>query len=75
MIEKARTLGLSVMMGSMNESTLGSAAIAQFLPLLDYVDMDGPILLTDDLATGLSYHAGQVTVSGQPGLGVQFTGS
>jgi L-alanine-DL-glutamate epimerase-like enolase superfamily enzyme len=75
MIEKAKTMGLGVMMGSMNESTLGSAAIAQFLPLLDYVDMDGPILLSDDLATGLSYHAGQVTVSGQPGLGVEFTGS
>ena len=42
MIKEAKSLGLKVMMGSMNESTIGSAAIAHFLPQLDYVDMDGP---------------------------------
>ncbi|MFM9597255.1 enolase C-terminal domain-like protein, partial [Streptomyces scabiei] len=45
MIKEAKSLGLKVMMGSMNESTIGSAAIAHFLPQLDYVDMDGPLLL------------------------------
>ena len=45
MINKARTLGMNVMMGCMNECTIGSAAIAHFLPQLDFVDMDGPLLL------------------------------
>src|SRR5262249_20608979 len=44
MIDKARSLNLKVMADSMNESTIGSAAIAHLLPLLDYVDMDGPLL-------------------------------
>lgn len=70
MIENARRLGLKVMVGSMNESTIGSAAIAHMLPQLDYVDMDGPLLLAEDLATGLSFDNGKVTVSSQPGLGV-----
>lgn len=73
MIKEARTLGMSVMMGSMNECTVGSAAIASFLPQLDYADLDGPLLLSEDKATGLAYHDnGQVTLSGQPGLGVQL---
>lgn len=70
MIKTARNLGLKVMMGCMNESTVGSAAIAQFLPQLDYVDMDGPLLLAEDVAAGINYGNGQVTVTGKPGLGV-----
>jgi len=56
MIEKARQLNLKVMMGSMNESTIGTAAIAHFLPLLDKADMDGILLLKEDLATGISFN-------------------
>jgi L-alanine-DL-glutamate epimerase-like enolase superfamily enzyme len=70
MIEKARQLNLKVMMGSMNECTVGSAAIAQFLPQLDFVDMDGPLLLKEDIATGLLYNNGIISVSDVPGLGI-----
>jgi L-Ala-D/L-Glu epimerase len=73
MIEKARTLQLKVMVGSMNESTVGTAAIAHLLPLLDYVDMDGPLLLDEDIATGLQFVYGKVTTSGEPGLGITLT--
>lgn len=72
MIEKAKQLNLKVMMGSMNECTVGSAAIAQFLPQLDYVDMDGPLLLKEDIATGLTYNNGVVAVTDEPGLGIQL---
>jgi L-alanine-DL-glutamate epimerase-like enolase superfamily enzyme len=74
MIAKARSLGMKVMVGSMNESSIGSAAIAHLLPELDYVDMDGPLLLSEDLATGLTISAGQVTIPRSPGLGVEFKG-
>lgn len=70
MIQEARALGLKVMMGSMNESTIGSAAIGHFLPQLDYVDMDGPLMLSEDIATGVNYHQGRVELSGKPGLGI-----
>ena len=73
MIQEARTLGLKVMMGSMNESAVGSAAIAHFLPQLDYVDMDGPLLLSQDIATGIQYNFGQISISEKPGLGIQFS--
>ena len=74
MIQEARKSGLKVMMGSMNESTIGSAAIANLLPLLDDVDADGPLLLKEDVATGLHYDHGKISLSGHPGLGIQFFG-
>jgi L-Ala-D/L-Glu epimerase len=72
MVQDARSRGLKVMIGCMNESTIGSAAIAHLLPLLDYVDMDGPLLLAEDIATGLEYDYGKIKVSDQPGLGFDF---
>jgi L-alanine-DL-glutamate epimerase-like enolase superfamily enzyme len=74
MIKEARTLGLKVMVGSMNESTIGTAAIANMLPLLDEVDADGPLLLREDIATGLSFGDGAIRLTGEPGLGVKFIG-
>lgn len=74
MITKARELDLKVMLGCMNESTVGSAAMAHLLPFIDQVDMDGPLLLEEDVATGLTYDFGKVNCSDQPGLGISFTG-
>ncbi|MEI9945406.1 MAG: dipeptide epimerase [Chitinophagaceae bacterium] len=73
MIKKARELHLQVMVGCMNESTIGSAAIAHLLPLIDHADMDGPLLLEEDVATGIGYEFGRVTYSDKPGLGIEFT--
>ncbi len=74
MIKTAKELGLKVMVGSMNESTIGSAAIAHLMPLIDYVDVDGPLLLEEDVATGLMYGYGTVSTSNEPGLGMTYTG-
>ena len=74
MIEQAGKLGMKVMIGCMNESTVGSAAIAHLAPLLDYVDMDGPLLLAEDVATGMEYDNGKIIYSGKPGLGIEFVG-
>lgn len=70
MIEHAKKLNMKVMMGSMNESSIGTAAIAQFLPQLDYVDADGPLLLSADIAKGVSFDKGQMILSGSPGIGL-----
>ena len=71
MIQKARSFNMQVMMGSMNESTVGSAAIVNFLPQLDHVDVDGPLLLSEDIATGIQFDFGKLMLSGAPGLGIQ----
>ena len=72
MIQKAREFEMRVMVGCMNESSLGSAAIAQLAPLLDYVDMDGPLLLTDDIAQGVGFDHGKIIYREGYGLGVEM---
>lgn len=73
MIKNAKKLSMKIMMGSMNESSIGTAAIAHFLPQLDYVDMDGPLLLSKDLATGLTISSSNVEIKGNYGLGITPT--
>ncbi len=74
MIKKARELDLKIMVGCMNESTVGSAAIAHLLPFIDYVDMDGPLLLEEDVATGIEYDYGKIIYSNEAGLGINYQG-
>ncbi|MCK5817529.1 MAG: dipeptide epimerase, partial [Candidatus Marinimicrobia bacterium] len=74
MIDRARELGMNVMVGCMTESTVGISGIAQLLPLLDYVDMDGPLLLAKDIASGISIDKGVVHYSDKAGNGVTLNG-
>jgi L-alanine-DL-glutamate epimerase-like enolase superfamily enzyme len=74
MIKRARELDMKVMVGCMTESTVGISGIAQLLPLLDYVDMDGPLLLAKDIAQGVSIEKGVVSYSDVKGNGVVLTG-
>lgn len=73
MIAQAKKWDMRVMIGCMNESSIGSAAIAHLSSLLDYIDMDGPLLLAEDLARGLQYDYGTYTITPGPGLGIEFT--
>lgn len=70
MIAKARELDMKIMIGCMNESSIGTAAIAQLAPLADYIDMDGPLLLTEDTARGVSFDFGKIFYTDTPGLGI-----
>ncbi len=70
MITRARELGLKVMAGCMTESTVGISALAQLLPLLDYVDMDGAVLLARDVATGVRLERGRCIYPNTNGTGV-----
>lgn len=70
MIAVARAHGLRVMCGCMIETTLGIAAAAHFSPLLDYADLDGAALLSDDPFAGPSIPNGRITLGDAPGLGV-----
>ncbi len=53
MIRAGKELGMKIMVGCMTESTVGISAIGQLLPQLDYVDMDGPLLISNDIARGI----------------------
>ncbi|MFH6943288.1 dipeptide epimerase [Flavobacterium sp. FlaQc-50] len=72
MIEEAKRLGLKTMVGCMTESTVGISAIAHLLPQLDYVDMDGALLLAQDIATGVTIKEGVIHYSELNGTGVKL---
>jgi L-alanine-DL-glutamate epimerase-like enolase superfamily enzyme len=60
-----------VMLGCMVETSLGIAAAAQISDLVDFVDLDGAMLLADDPFSGLSYEKGRILLPQEPGLGVE----
>ena len=72
MIAKARQLNLKTMVGCMTESSVGISAIAHLLPLLDYVDMDGTLLITNDPATGVQLLDGKIIYAHENGTGANL---
>ncbi len=73
MLAQAKKLGMKTMVGCMTESSIGIAAIAHLLPSLDFVDMDGALLLRKDIAKGVSIKKGKVYYSKLKGTGSVLT--
>lgn len=69
MLRLARQLGMKTMVGCMVESSVGISGAAQLLPLLDYTDLDGAVLLEDEPATGVRIEQGVVVTRSLPGTG------
>lgn len=72
MIHEAKQLGMKTMVGCMTESSIGISAIAHIAPLLDYVDMDGAMLLAKDIASGVTITPDQITFPEGPGIGANL---
>ncbi len=69
MILLAKTYGLKVMLGCMTESSCAISAAAQLSPMVDWVDLDGAILITNDPFTGAAFKNGKIIPTEQPGIG------
>ena len=70
MIHTARAHGMLVMLGCMVETSLGISAAAQISGLVDFVDLDGAMLLADDPYSGPVYENGRIILPEETGLGV-----
>jgi L-alanine-DL-glutamate epimerase-like enolase superfamily enzyme len=70
MIHTARAHGMLVMLGCMVETSLGISAAAHISGLVDFLDLDGAMLLADDPYVGPTYDNGRILLSEEPGLGV-----
>ena len=71
MIHAARALNLQVMLGCMIESELGIAQAAQLGSLVDYIDLDGHLLISSQPFSGLGLDHGRLVLSDGPGLGIE----
>ncbi len=74
MMHTARAHNMLVMLGCMVETSLGIAAAAHISGLVDFVDLDGAMLLDDDPFAGPDYEKGHIRLSTEPGLGVEPRG-
>ncbi len=73
MIHVARAHGLLVMLGCMIESSLGITAAAHLTPLVDYADLDGNLLISNDSYIGVTNENGKLILPNRPGIGVLTT--
>lgn len=71
MINTARACNMKVMVGCMIESSVAISAGAQLAPMIDYADLDGNVLITNDPFDGVRSLDGTLTLSNRPGLGVE----
>lgn len=69
MIRQAKGKNLTTMVGCMTESNVGMSAIAHLMPELNYVDMDGSLLLKEDIAEGITLEHGRIIYADENGIG------
>jgi L-alanine-DL-glutamate epimerase-like enolase superfamily enzyme len=72
MIHAARAMGMKIMMGCMIESSVAIAAAIHLSPLIDYADLDGNLLVTNDPFEGVKVSKGKLILGDGPGLGVKL---
>lgn len=71
MIQIARALGLKAMLGCMISSSISVTAAAHLSPLVDYADLDGNLLISNDPFTGVTVERGKLILPDRPGLGLK----
>ncbi|MGN1172346.1 MAG: dipeptide epimerase [Muribaculaceae bacterium] len=67
----ARALGMKVMLGCMTETSCAVTAAAQLAPMVNWADLDGNLLIANDLFDGIKIVNGKVTIPERPGIGVE----
>ena len=72
MVEVARALGMKVMLGCMTETSCGISAAAQLSPAVDFADLDGNLLITNDRFCGVTVEDGRLVLPDRPGIGVEL---
>jgi len=70
MIKVARECGLGIMLGCMIESSVGITAAAHLMSLVDFLDLDGNLLIDNDPYIGVTHQNGKLQLPSAPGLGV-----
>lgn len=71
MITLGRALGMRIMIGCMTETSCAVSAAAQMAPAVDFADLDGNLLISNDLFKGMEVIKGKITLNDLPGIGVE----
>ena len=71
MLQLARALDMKVMIGCMTETSCAISAASHLSPMVDYADLDGALLIGNDVFDGTKVIDGRVTLTDRPGIGVK----
>ena len=71
MFDMARAFGMKTMIGCMTETSCAISAAAQLSPLTDWCDLDGNLLISNDIFDGVKIIEGKVTLPDRPGIGAE----
>jgi L-alanine-DL-glutamate epimerase-like enolase superfamily enzyme len=71
MVTLAKALGMKVMIGCMTETSCAISAAAQLSPMADWADLDGALLISNDVYKGMEVRNGKVTLNALPGIGIR----
>ena len=74
MMNYARAEGMKVMIGCMTETSCAIAAAAQLSPAVDFADLDGNLLIANDIFRGTTVVDGKITLNQLPGIGIEKIG-
>lgn len=70
MLNYARSIGMKVMVGCMTETSCAVSAAAQLAPAVDFADLDGNLLISNDRFKGMEVVKGKITLPDRPGIGI-----
>ena len=70
MITMARQMGMKILIGCMTETSCAVSAAAQLSPLVDWADLDGNLLISNDVYEGMTVIDGKITLPDRPGIGI-----
>lgn len=68
----AKALGMKLLVGCMTETSCAVTAAAQLSPMMDFADLDGNLLISNDRFDGIKIVDGKVTIPDRPGIGVEL---
>lgn len=71
MLTLGRALDMKIMIGCMTETSCAISAAAQLSPMTDWADLDGALLISNDVYKGTTVVDGKVTLSSKPGIGIE----
>jgi L-alanine-DL-glutamate epimerase-like enolase superfamily enzyme len=70
MLTLAQSLGMKVMIGCMTETSCAISAAAQLSPKVDWADLDGNLLISNDAYSGVQVVDGKIKLIDKPGIGI-----
>jgi len=71
MLVLARSLEMKVMLGCMTETSCAISAASHLSPMVDWADLDGALLIKNDIFNGINIIQGKVSLNDRPGIGVE----